>query len=147
QMNERSIQVSKTSELGESIVATGFPSQKRHKNPNIHFYHQITMKTHGIRRAGSAALDLAYVACGRFDGYWEFNLNSWDTAAGVLLVQEAGGLVTDFWGGPFDIASREVLAGNPAIHPALMREMQNVMEGKGIEALPSATEYGRTRSF
>jgi myo-inositol-1(or 4)-monophosphatase len=147
ELNGRPIHVSKTAQLSECIVATGFPSQKRHKNPNIHFYHQITMKTHGIRRAGSAALDLAYVACGRFDGYWEFNLNSWDTAAGVLLVQEAGGSVTDFWGGPFDIASREVLAGNPAVHPALMREMQNVMQDRDVEALPSAIDYGKRRSF
>jgi myo-inositol-1(or 4)-monophosphatase len=147
ELNGRPIHVSKTAQLSECIVATGFPSQKRHKNPNIHFYHQITMKTHGIRRAGSAALDLAYVACGRFDGYWEFNLNSWDTAAGVLLVKEAGGSVTDFWGGPFDIASREVLAGNPAVHPALMREMQNVMQDREVEALPSAIDYGKRRSF
>lgn len=147
ELNGRAIHVSKTAQLSACIVATGFPSQKRHKNPNIHFYHQITMKTHGVRRAGSAAMDLAYVACGRFDGYWEFNLNPWDTAAGVLLVQEAGGLVTDFWGAPFDIASREVLAGNPAIHPALMQEMQNVMQGKGLEELPSAADYGKVRRF
>ncbi len=60
--------------LKESLLATGFPSQKRHKNPNIYFYHQITLRTHGVRRAGSAALDLCNVACGRFDGFWEFNL-------------------------------------------------------------------------
>lgn len=146
-LNGRRIHVSKTSHLGESIVATGFPSQKRHKNPNIHFYHHITMRTHGIRRAGSAALDLAYTACGRFDGYWEFNLNPWDTAAGVLLVQEAGGIVTDFSNGPFAIASREVLAANPAIHPALLREMQIVLEGKEVDELPSATDYAKTRQL
>src|SRR5438034_11183573 len=87
-MNQQRIQVSKTSTLAECLVATGFPSHKRHKNPNIFFYHQITLRTHGVRRAGSAALDLASVACGRFDGYWEFNLNPWDTAAGVLIVEE-----------------------------------------------------------
>jgi len=64
-------------------VATGFPSHKRHKNPNIHFYHQITLRTHGVRRAGSAALDLCCVASGRFDGFWEFNLNPWDSRGGT----------------------------------------------------------------
>ena len=147
ELNDRRIHVSKTMQLSESIVATGFPSKKRNKNPNIHFYHHITMRTHGIRRAGSAALDLAYTACGRFDGYWEFNLNPWDTAAGVLLVQEAGGIVTDFWNGPFAIASREVLAANPAIHPALLREMQAVLKGEGLDELPSATDYAKTRQF
>ena len=90
-LNGKAIQVSQTKRLSESLLATGFPSHKRHQNPNIHFYHQITLRSHGVRRAGSAALDLANVACGRYDGFWEFNLNPWDTAAGALLVQEAGG--------------------------------------------------------
>src|SRR5437879_12323752 len=70
-LNERPIHVSKTADLAESLVATGFPSHQRHKNLNIHFYHQITLRTHGVRRAGSAALDLCYVGCGRLDGFWE----------------------------------------------------------------------------
>ena len=90
-LNQRQIHVSKTKTLQESLTGTGFPSQKRHASPNIHFYQQITLRSHGVRRAGSAALDLAYVACGRLDGFWEFNLNPWDTSAGVLLVEEAGG--------------------------------------------------------
>src|ERR1700756_2481412 len=97
-LNSRPMHVSKVTRLAESLVATGFPSHKRHKNPNIHFYHQLTLRTHGVRRAGSAALDLACVACGRFDGFWEFNLNAWDTAAGVLIVEEAGGKVSGFRG-------------------------------------------------
>ena len=88
QLNGRSIHVSKIAQLKESLVATGFPSHKRHQNPNIFFYHQITLRTHGVRRAGSAALDLCNVACGRFDGFWEFNLNPWDTAAGMVIVEE-----------------------------------------------------------
>src|ERR1022692_823986 len=100
-LNGRPIHVSKTKKLAESILGTGFPSHKRHKNPKIHFYHQITLRSHGVRRAGSAALDLANVACGRYDGFWEFNLNPWDTAAGALLVQEAGGRATRFDGSPF----------------------------------------------
>ncbi|HEY3615762.1 MAG TPA: inositol monophosphatase family protein, partial [Candidatus Sulfotelmatobacter sp.] len=79
-LNGKPIHVSKAAQLKECLVATGFPSHKRHKNPNIYFYHQITLRTHGVRRAGSAALDLCNVACGRFDGFWEFNLNPWDTA-------------------------------------------------------------------
>ena len=103
-----------------------FPSQKRHKNPNIYFYHHLTLRSHGVRRAGSAALDLCNVACGRYDGFWEFNLNPWDTAAGVLIVEEAGGRVTDFSGGPFDIASRETLASNGHVHDALLVEFQDI---------------------
>ena len=144
-VNDQRIQVSSVSNLAECLVATGFPSHKRHKNPNIYFYHQITLKTHGVRRAGSAALDLASVAAGRFDGFWEFNLNPWDTAAGVLLVEEAGGRVTDFTGQPFQIASREVLASNGIVHPDLVREFQAIFKGEGLEELPNVAEYVRHR--
>ncbi|HKR95154.1 MAG TPA: inositol monophosphatase family protein, partial [Candidatus Angelobacter sp.] len=130
QLNGQPTHVSSTPRLKESLVATGFPSHKRHKNPNINFYHQITLRSHGVRRAGSAALDLCYTACGRFDAYWEFNLNPWDTAAGVLLVEEAGGKVTNFSGGPFEIASREVLASNTVLHEEVLREFQAIMEGR-----------------
>jgi myo-inositol-1(or 4)-monophosphatase len=135
-LNDQRIRVSKTANLSESLVATGFPSHKRHKNPNIFFYHQITLRTHGVRRAGSAALDLCCVACGRFDGFWEFNLNPWDTAAGVLIVEEAGGKVTDFRGGPFELSSRETLASNTLIHESLLHEFDNIFSGKGLEPLP-----------
>ena len=140
-LNEHSIQVSKVASLAESLVATGFPSHKRHKNPNIHFYHQITLRTHGVRRAGSAALDLCYVGCGRLDGFWEFNLNPWDTAAGVLIVQEAGGQVTDFQREPFQLNSRETLATNGLIHPALEREFAEIFAGRGLEPLADPREY------
>ncbi len=145
-LNQRRIHVSTVAKLAESLVATGFPSHKRHKNPNIHFYHQITLRTHGVRRAGSAALDLACVASGRFDGFWEFNLNPWDTAAGVLLVEEAGGKVTDFSGGSFKIESREVMASNSLLHADLLGEFQAIFEGRGLEELPSAVAYARRRS-
>src|SRR5579863_4521705 len=95
-LNGWPIRVSAVPDLAESLVATGFPSRKRHDSPNIHFYQEFTLRSHGVRRAGSAALDLAYVACGRLDAFWEFNLNPWDTAAGILLIEEAGGKVTDF---------------------------------------------------
>ena len=97
-LNGKAIRVSRVGEIAESLLATGFPSRKRHSSPNIHFYQEFTLRSHGVRRAGSAALDLAYVASGRLDAFWEFNLNPWDTAAGILLVEKAGGRVTDFAG-------------------------------------------------
>jgi myo-inositol-1(or 4)-monophosphatase len=142
-LNGQPIQVSKTASLAESLVATGFPSHKRHQNPNIFFYHQITLKTHGVRRAGSAALDLCCVACGRFDGFWEFNLNPWDTAAGVLIVEEAGGRVTDFHGGAFQINSRETVASNGLIHAALLGEFEKVFKDSGLEPLPDSRGWAK----
>jgi myo-inositol-1(or 4)-monophosphatase len=142
-LNEKRIQVSKTAKLAECLVATGFPSHKRHKNPNIFFYHQITLRTHGVRRAGSAALDLASVAAGRFDGFWEFNLNPWDTAAGVLLVEEAGGKVSDFRGGEFQLASRETVASNGIVHQAMLDEFDAVFAGRGLEELPDPRAFRR----
>jgi myo-inositol-1(or 4)-monophosphatase len=144
-LNGKPLQVSKTSNLAESLLGTGFPSHKRHKNPNIHFYHQITLRSHGVRRAGSAALDLACVAAGRFDGFWEFNLNPWDTAAGILLVTEAGGRISNFSGKAFEISSRELVATNGVIHDELLHEFQEIFKGRGLEAPPSPVEYARTR--
>ena len=143
-LNGDPIQVSKISQLKECLVATGFPSHKRHKNPNIYFYHQITLRTHGVRRAGSAALDLCNVACGRYDGFWEFNLNPWDTAAGVLIIEEAGGKVTRFDGSPFHIDSRETLASNGHVHDALLHEFQEIFAGRGLEDLPDPRAYQRS---
>jgi myo-inositol-1(or 4)-monophosphatase len=114
--NNKRIHVSKIDKLATSLLGTGFPAHKRAQNPNIHYYWNFTLRSHGVRRAGSAALDLASVACGRFDGFWEFGLNPWDTAAGVLLVREAGGTVTDFAGQPYQLGARELLASNSLIH-------------------------------
>jgi len=143
-LNQRRIHVSKTSRLLESLVGTGFPSHKRHQNPNIHFYHQITLRTHGVRRAGSAALDLACVASGRFDGFWEFNLNPWDLAAGVLLVEEAGGQVSGFSGQPFRLQDRDVVATNGLIHADLLLEFKEIFEGRGLGQLPDPREYAKS---
>jgi myo-inositol-1(or 4)-monophosphatase len=140
-LNQQPIRVSKVARLAECLVATGFPSHKRHKNPNIFFYHQITLHTHGVRRAGSAALDLCYVACGRLDGFWEFNLNPWDTAAGVLIVAEAGGKVSDFKGGPFQLDSRETLASNGLVHEQLLSEIEQVFSGTDLEPLPDLRSF------
>jgi myo-inositol-1(or 4)-monophosphatase len=145
-LNGGTIHVSKVTTLGESLLGTGFPSKKRHLNPNIYFYHQLTLKSHGLRRAGSAALDLACVACGRYDGYWEFNLNPWDISAGVLLVEEAGGQISHMDGSNLDLAaSREVLATNGLIHHELKEEMQAIMHGRGLDELPSREEFAKTR--
>ena len=142
-LNGNAIRVSATSRLADSLIGTGFPSHKRHKNPNIHFYHQITLRSHGVRRAGSAALDLCNVACGRFDGFWEFNLNPWDTAAGVVIAEEAGARITNFAGGPFQLDSRETLASNGLLHNELVREFQEIFAGRGLEPLPNAGNYAR----
>jgi myo-inositol-1(or 4)-monophosphatase len=115
-LNQKRIQVSKIERLSTSLLATGFPSRKRSRNPNIHYYWDFTLRSHGVRRDGSAALDLAAVACGRFDGFWEFGLHSWDTAAGVLLVREAGGMVSNFSGKPYSLGEHETLASNGRIH-------------------------------
>jgi myo-inositol-1(or 4)-monophosphatase len=142
-LNQSRIKVSKVATLAESLVGTGFPSHKRHQNPNIFFYHQLTLRSHGVRRAGSAALDLCSVAAGRLDAFWEFNLNSWDTAAGVLIAQEAGARVTAFDGSPFQINSRETLASNGLVHEQLLREFDAIFRGRGLDELPSPLEYAK----
>ncbi len=144
-LNGRRIHVSTTATLAESLIATGFPSRKRHGNPNVHFYHEVTLRSHGVRRAGSAALDLAYTACGRLDGYWEFKLNSWDTAAGVLLVREAGGMVTYIDGSQFHLISAEVLASNGKIHAPLIHLFEDMMAGRNLEPIPTPQEFAAMR--
>jgi myo-inositol-1(or 4)-monophosphatase len=145
-LNGRPIHVSKTKSLGEALLATGFPSHKRHANPNIHFYHQITLRSHGLRRAGSAALDLAYTACGRIDAYWEFNLNPWDTAAGVLLVREAGGTVTHFDKSAFTLDSREVMATNGRLLDEVSHIFTEMFAGRELEPIPTPAEFAAKRA-
>jgi len=138
-LNGNPIGVSRTRKLDASLLATGFPSRKRHRNLNVHFFYQLAMSTHGIRRAGAAALDLAYVACGRLDGFWEFGLNPWDMAAGVLLVREAGGCASDMKGGPVDVHGPHVMADNGAIHDELLGAFRDVFEGRIRFPLPQIT--------
>ena len=145
-LNGRPIHVSPIANLAESIVSTGFPSRKRHATPNIHFYQEFTLRSHGVRRMGSAALDLAYVACGRFEAFWEFNLNPWDTSAGFLLVEEAGGRITDFAGGPFRLDSREVLASNGHIHQELLGLFDDMFAGRNLAPIPPPREYAEQRA-
>jgi myo-inositol-1(or 4)-monophosphatase len=119
-LNGRPIRVSGVKLIDDALVATGFPSRKRHQNVNVHFYYQLAMITHGVRRAGAAALDLAYVACGRLDAFWEFGLNPWDMAAGTLLVAEAGGRCSDMHGGAEQLRGPHLLADNGSVHAAIL---------------------------
>src|SRR5580692_9164078 len=129
-LNNNRIHVSKAARVEDALVATGFPSRKRHENVNVHFYYQMAMLSHGVRRAGAAALDLAYVACGRLDAFWEFGLHPWDMAAGVLLVREAGGAVSDMHGGPFDLRGPHTLADNGLLHQPMLHEFEEVFSGR-----------------
>lgn len=120
-LNGRRIHVSQTSTLIQSLLVTGFPYDIA-KNPDhaIDRFVNFLMTSRSVRRLGSAALDLSYVAAGRFDGFWEVNLHPWDTAAGILLTKEAGGLVTDFAAGPPSIYKPQILASNGRIHNEMM---------------------------
>ncbi|HEY6445516.1 MAG TPA: inositol monophosphatase family protein [Acidobacteriaceae bacterium] len=142
----RRMHVSGTKTLAEALVATGFPSRKRHASPNIHFYHEVTLRSHGVRRAGSAALDLAYTACGRLDGFWEFNLNPWDTAAGAVLVLEAGGAMTRFDDAPFQLNSREVLASNGLLRGELTSLFGDLFAGRDLTPIPTPAEFAAMRA-
>ena len=125
-LNGESIRVSHTAELDHALLATGLPYDRReHPDRYLGVIRAFVLSAQGIRRAGSAALDLCYLACGRFDGYWEWGLSPWDTAAGALIVREAGGVVTDFGGGPFDPYGRQLLASNGAVHAAMARLLRD----------------------
>jgi myo-inositol-1(or 4)-monophosphatase len=120
-LNNRSIRVSGTAELMQGLVSTGFPYDiKTSKVTNLDHWSNFAMNAQALRRDGAAALDLCYVACGRFDGFWELNLSAWDTAAGALIVAEAGGKVTDFSGGPFSNYRPEIVASNGLIHERML---------------------------
>ncbi|MFZ0744603.1 MAG: inositol monophosphatase family protein [Terracidiphilus sp.] len=146
QLDGKPLHVSRIPELAESLVATGFPSRKRHMSPNVHFYQEFTLRSHGVRRAGSAALDLAYVAAGRMEAFWEFNLNPWDTAAGILLVEEAGGRVTEFSGNHFRLESREILASNGLIHEELLGLFGDLFAGRDLTPIPTPQEFAAHRA-
>jgi myo-inositol-1(or 4)-monophosphatase len=135
-LNGKRIHVSKAARIADALVATGFPSRKRHLNVNVHFYYQLAMLSHGVRRAGSAALDLAYVACGRLDGFWEFALNPWDIAAGVLLIREAGGTVSDMHGGPLALRGPHILGDNSALHGPLVELFAEIFAGRYAFPIP-----------
>ena len=127
-LNQKRIHVSEIDTVSNSLLATGFPTHKRTSNSNIYYYWEFTLRSHGVRRAGSAALDLCSVACGRFEAFWEFGLKSWDVAAGMLIVREAGGMVTDFAGRPYHPGDKELIASNGRIHAEMQRVAADIAE-------------------
>jgi myo-inositol-1(or 4)-monophosphatase len=136
-LNNHRIHTSAVKQVSDSLASTGFPSRKRHHNINIHFYYQLAMASHGVRRTGSAALDLAFVAAGRLDFFWEFGLKSWDMAAGALLVQEAGGRVGDMKGAALKVAeSDHILADNGLLHDQILAAFADIFQGKLRVPLP-----------
>ena len=123
-LNHMPIRVSPVKTLERSLLATGFPYYDfEQMRQYLSILNELMQTTHGLRRMGSAAVDLAYTACGRFEGFFEYNLNAWDIAAGALIVQEAGGTVTDFRGGNDFLFGREIVAGN-VIRPELLKTIQ-----------------------
>jgi myo-inositol-1(or 4)-monophosphatase len=121
-LNDEPIHVSDTDRLEEALLATGFPYDMRESpENNLNHFRNFSMRAQAVRRPGVASMDLAYVAAGRLDGFWEFKLKAWDIAAGALLVAEAGGTVTDFGGGPLDIFRAEIVASNGDIHDAMLQ--------------------------
>jgi len=123
-LNGRRMRVSAVEDLNNAMLCTGFPYNVRERPNFARDFAKFTMAAQAVRRDGSAAIDLAYIACGRFDGFWENGLNAWDVAAGVLLIEEAGGRVTDFSGGPLNIYTPKVLASNGLVHEAMMRVLE-----------------------
>ena len=135
-LNNRRIRVSKAARLTDCLVGTGFPSRKRHQDLNIHFFYQLSIMSHGVRRPGAAALDLAYVAAGRLDAFWEFSLNPWDVAAGLLLVEEAGGKTSDMRGAPVSVHGPHFVANNRLVHDEMLGVFADVFAGKYRWSLP-----------
>ena len=124
-LNGRAIQVSGIDRLDRALVATGFPYDIRERLPEtLARIRRILGAVQGLRRVGSAALDMCYLACGRFDAFYEENLKPWDTAAGLLLISEAGGCLTNFSGGPYDIYSPNILASNGLLHDQLLSKIE-----------------------
>ena len=130
-LNGQRISVSQTADLAESLLGTGFPPFASNHDLNLQFFFKLTHLSHGIRRAGAAALDLCSVAAGRFEGFWELKLNPWDKAAGSLLVTEAGGRVTDLTGGPFSLHRDEIFASNGLIHENMLEVFSEILEEHG----------------
>lgn len=136
--NRHSIKVSQTNQLSKSLLVTGFAYDRRETSDNNYAeFCYLTHLTQGVRRSGSAALDLAHVACGRLDGYWERGIAPWDVAAGIVLLAEAGGKVTAYDGSPINIQSGRILATNGQIHALLSQELLNV---------PSLAIWGNTKN-
>lgn len=138
-LDEQSIHVTPVDDLADAFLGTGFPYDRRTaRDNNVQRLDHFLRRSQGVRRAGAAVLDLCYVACGRFDGFWEIRLHPWDVAAGVLIVREAGGRATDFAGTPDCVSGRRIVASNGHIHEQMLRVI-----AEGADApLPEPIEGG-----
>jgi myo-inositol-1(or 4)-monophosphatase len=124
-LNERPIKVSRVTEMEEALLGTGFPYDIHERSERVvSLFNRMLFLSQGVRRPGSAALDLCYVASGRFDGFWEEGLHPWDTAAGMIIVEEAGGLITTYDGGKYTPFEKTIVAANPSIHQTLVRAIK-----------------------
>lgn len=135
-LNGARLSVSKVERVEDGLFSTGFPNWNRGENPNILFYHQFAMASHGVRRSGSAAIDLSCVASGRLEGFWEIGLNPWDLAAGKLLVEEAGGVCTDMHGRPHTMKSPHILVDNGVIHGEIIQFFSEIFNGQMRYPMP-----------
>jgi myo-inositol-1(or 4)-monophosphatase len=123
--NGQRLQVSEVAQLSQALLITGFPYNFRERLETvIRQFRQFLVASQAVRRGGSAALDLSYVAAGRLDGFWELNLQPWDTAAGRIILEEAGGRTTDFKGGPFSVYMKEILASNGRLHEQMLQVLK-----------------------
>jgi len=127
-LNGAPVRVSQAAELERSLVLTGFPYDRRQRSEYyLRFYQAFMVRTQGVRRCGSAALDLCYVACGRAEAFWEWRLHPWDTAAGSLIVEEAGGKMSDFFGNTFDYLGEQTLASNGIVHAKMTEVLKDLL--------------------
>jgi len=130
-LNDLPIRVSGVDTMERSLITTGFPFRKRDLiDTYLRIFKGLFLKVSDLRRAGSAAIDLSYVACGRCEGFFEFGLSPWDMAAGALIIREAGGIVSDFGGGEDYLQTGNIIAGNPSIHRYLLQEIREVVDGE-----------------
>jgi myo-inositol-1(or 4)-monophosphatase len=123
-LNDRRLQTSRASSLAEALISTGFPPDMRGQEIALNWWRHFSLRTRSLRRTGSTALNLAYVAAGRFDGYFAFNNHSWDVAGGTVIVREAGGLITNVDGSPYDWHTPDALASNGSLHPVFLDEFR-----------------------
>jgi len=130
-LNGKPIRVSRIAQMRQALLSTGFPPDPDCQERNLHWWRAFAYKVQALRRTGSTALNLAYVAAGRFDGYWAFDNYAWDVAAGIVLVQEAGGVVTRADGSPVDPFKPDIVAANPLLHPAILDVLINSPPASG----------------
>lgn len=135
-LNRRRIHVSEVEDAAKGLFATGFPSSIRTTNPNLHYFHQVAMSTHGVRRTGSAALDLCSVAQGHFEGFWEIGLKSWDVGAGLVILSEAGGEYCDLHGGRYSPGKGPMVATNGRITNGLLKLLAEASSDESRLPLP-----------